>query len=319
MHTNPDDLLILLEVSRSGKFTTAAHTLGLNHTTISRRIASLEKALGGHVLTRTGGGWKLTELGERAVAAAEQIETAVGKLGPRGAAPDPIAGAVRMTASDDFSAFIAAPAMVRLRSAHPRISVEINTDITGTGQQGSGADIGVMVGEPHIHGAEAYKLGDYMLGTYASKTYLDAKGTPATIEQLAQHPIIHFMDSRVHGADRDAHPRIPPMKDGLISTSVFVLVEATRAGAGIGFLPCFVGDLHQDLVRLIPNELNKLLPYWIVLRPDSRRRPAVAAVAQALNQEILERREALLGRPQTQPDNLSGPLSTGPSGSPNRD
>jgi DNA-binding transcriptional LysR family regulator len=86
------------------------------------------------------------------------------------------------------------------------------------------------------------------------------------------------------------------MRDGLSSTNVFVHVEATRAGAGIGFLPCFAADLHPDLVRLLPEEFAELLPYWMVLRPDSMRRPAVAAVVQALRDQTLAHREALLGR-----------------------
>ena len=72
MNANPDDLSVLLEVSRSAKFTTAAQALGLNHTTVSRRIAALEKSLGGRVLARAAGGWELTELGGRAVRVAEQ-------------------------------------------------------------------------------------------------------------------------------------------------------------------------------------------------------------------------------------------------------
>ena len=65
-----DDLLILLAVGRTGKYTTAADELGLNHTTISRRIAALELAVGGRVLARVSGGWELTELGREALAAA---------------------------------------------------------------------------------------------------------------------------------------------------------------------------------------------------------------------------------------------------------
>src|SRR5699024_2107103 len=64
---NPDDLLVLLAVARTGLFTTAAETLGLNHTTVSRRIAALEKDLGGRTLARTVGGWELTDLGRKAV------------------------------------------------------------------------------------------------------------------------------------------------------------------------------------------------------------------------------------------------------------
>ena len=92
---------------------------------------------------------------------------------------------------------------------------------------------------------------------------------------------------------------VPAMRDGLTSTNVFVHVEATRAGAGIGFLPCFMGDLHADLVRLLPDDVAELLPYWMVLRPDSMRRPAVAAVVQALREQTAAHREFLLGRGKT--------------------
>lgn len=297
MNTNPDDLLVLLAVSRSAKFTTAAQALGLNHTTVSRRIAALEKTLGGRVLARAAGGWELTELGAQAVAVAEQVEAAVGTLGPAGKAPDPITGVVRMTATDGFSAYIAAPAVARLRREHPGLSVEIVTVTRRALQQRSGLDIEVVVGEPQVHRAEAFRLGEYMLGMYASRAYLQANGTPATVEELAEHPLVYFVDSMLQVDDLDAPRRlVPEMKDGLSSTNVFVHVEATRAGAGIGFLPCFMGDLHQDLVRLLPNEFAELLPYWMVLRPDSMRRPAVAAVVQALRQQTLTHREALLGR-----------------------
>ena len=63
--SSADDLLVLLAVGRSGRYTTAAEELGLNHTTIARRIAALEQSIGGRVLARVAGGWELTELGAR--------------------------------------------------------------------------------------------------------------------------------------------------------------------------------------------------------------------------------------------------------------
>jgi len=296
MNPNPDDLLILLAVSRSGKFTTAAQALGLNHTTVSRRIAALEKALGGRVLARAAGGWEVTELGAEAVLVAERIETAVGALGPSDGAPDPITGVVRMTATDGFSAYIAAPAVARLRRDHPGLSVEIVTVTRRALQQRSGLDIEVVVGTPQVHRAEAIRLGEYRLGMYASRTYLAANGTPRSIEELTQHQLVYFVDSMLQVDDLDAPRRlVPSMRDGLSSTNVFVHVEATRAGAGVGFLPCFMADRHPDLVRLLPSDFAELLPYWMVLRPDSMRRPAVAAVVQALREETERRREELLG------------------------
>lgn len=297
MKANPDDLLVLLAVSRSAKFTTAAQALGLNHTTVSRRIAALEKSLGGRVLARASGGWELTELGAKAVRAAEQVEAVLGTLGADGAAPDPVAGVVRMTATDGFSAYIAAPAVAGLRRDHPGLSVEVVTMTRRALQQRSGLDIEVVVGEPQVHRAEAIRLGDYMLGMYASRTYLAEHGTPDSVAGLSGHPLVYFVDSMLQVDSLDAPRRlVPDMRDGLTSTNVFVHVEATRAGAGIGFLPCFMGDLHNDLVRLLPDQIGELLPYWMVLRPDSMRRPAVAAVVQALRGRMAEHREKLLGR-----------------------
>lgn len=296
MDMKPNDLLVLLTVSRSAKFTTAAATLGLNHTTISRRIAALEKALGGRVLSRASGGWELTELGEQAVRVAEQVEGAVRSLSEPGHASDPITGVVRMTATDGFSAYVAAPAVAKLRRQHPGLSVEIVTVTRQALQQRSGLDIEVVVGEPQVHRAEAFKLGDYELGMYASKDYLTANGTPSTEEELVEHRLVYFVDSMLQVDDLDAPRRlVPTMKDGLSSTNVFVHVEATRASAGIGFLPCFMADLHDDLVRLFPGSLSERLPYWMVLRPDSMRRPAVAAVVQALRDQTVAHGGALAG------------------------
>ena len=257
-------------------------------------------ALGGRVLSRASGGWELTELGAEAVRVAEQVESAVRTLEQPGHTPDPITGVVRMTATDGFSAYIAAPAVARLRRDHPGLSVEIITVTRRALQQRAGRDIEVVVGEPQVHRAEAARLGEYMLGMYASRGYLAEYGTPANVEELTAHSLVYFVDSMLQVDDLDAPRRlVPTMRDGLSSTNVFVHVEATRAGAGIGFLPCFAADLHPDLVRLLPEEFAELLPYWMVLRPDSMRRPAVAALVQALREQTAAHRDALLGRGAT--------------------
>ena len=297
MDTTPNDLLVLLAVSRTAKFTTAAHNLGLTHSTVSRRIAALEKSLGGRVLARSDDGWELTDLGERAVAVAEQMETAVAELESPGQGPETVSGVVRMTATDGFSAYVASPAVAKLRRRHPGLSVEIVTVTRQALQQRSGLDIEVVVGEPRVHRAEAIELGDYELGLYASRDYLAANGTPASVEEVSDHRLVYFVDSMLQVDDLDAPRRLfPEMKDALTSTNVFVHVEATRAGVGIGFLPCFMADRHPDLVRLFPDSVAERLPYWMVLRPDSMRRPAIAAVVQGLKDEMLAHQDALEGR-----------------------
>ncbi|HAM26474.1 MAG TPA: LysR family transcriptional regulator [Microbacteriaceae bacterium] len=294
---NPDDLLVLLAVARTGRFTTAAESLGLNHTTVSRRITALEKTLAGRVLSRTVGGWELTDLGARAVQAAENVESAVAMLGGPTEKPNQLSGVVRISATDGFSAYIAAPAIAALQRDHPLLSVEIVTVTRRALQHRSGLDIEVVVGEPQAHRAEAFRLGYYMLGMYASRNYLTEHGTPATVEELTTHPLVYFVDSMLLVDDLDAPRRlVPSMRDSISSTNVFVHVEATRAGAGIGFLPCFMADRHADLVRLLPDDFKEQLPYWMVLRPDSLRQPAVAAVVDALRRQTVAFKQSLIGR-----------------------
>lgn len=293
---NPHHLLVLLAVARTGRFTTAAESLGLNHTTVSRQIAALDKSLGGRTLARTVGGWELTDLGRKAVHAAEDVETAVATINAGEVEADAISGVVRISATDGFSAFIIAPAVAQLRRAHPNLSVEIVTVTRRALQHRSGLDLEVVVGEPQVHRAEAIRLGYYTLGMYASASYLKEFGSPAGIKELSQHRLVYFVDSMLQVDDLDAPRRlVPGMLDSLSSTNVFVHVEATRAGAGIGFLPCFMADNHPDLVRLLPEDFAENLPYWMVLRPDSLRQPAVAAVAQALRQRTIAVKDALLG------------------------
>ena len=294
---HPDDLLIFLAVARTGRFTTAADTLGLNHTTVSRRVAALEKILDGRLLARAVGGWELTELGQLALTAAEAVESAVSLLHPSDAQTTSISGVVRMSATDGFSAYIAAPAVAALQRRHPLLRVEILSVTRRALQHRSGLDIEVVVGEPQVHRAESILLGHYNLGMYASRHYLEEHGTPTTVAELTEHPLIYFVDSMLQVDDLDAPRRlVPQMRESLSSTNVFVQVEGTRAGAGIGFLPCFMADQHPDLVRLLPTHIRERLPYWMVLRTESLRLPGVAALVAALHAQMESSAAALLGR-----------------------
>ncbi|AJW42164.1 Transcriptional regulator, LysR [Rhodococcus sp. B7740] len=289
-----DDLLVLLAVSRTGRYSSAADDLGINHTTISRRIAALEDTLGGRVLTRGAGGWELTQLGRGALAAAEAVEDALRTLVSSDVGA--LEGVVRISATDGFSAYIAAPAAARVQRAHPRVSVEIVAVTRRASQQRSGLDIEIVVGQPQVHRAEAIRLGDYLLGLYASEAYLKDHGTPQVPADLSAHPFIYFIDSMLHVDDLDLAPNFTPtMRESVTSTNVFVHVEATRASAGIGLLPCFMADRHSDLQRILPDAIAVKLTYWLVTRSETLRRPEVSAVVDAIRAVVNEQRAALLG------------------------
>ena len=292
-----DDLLVLLAVGRSGRFSAAADALGINHTTVARRIAALERVLGDRVLARSAGGWELTALGRDALAAAENVESAVRALVSGGAANE-LEGVVRISATDGFSAYIAAPAAARVQRAHPKVTVEVVATTRRASQQRSGLDLEIVVGEPQVHRAEAHRLGDYRLGLYAARDYLHSNPAPLSVEQLNQHPLVYFIDSMLQVDDLDLAPSFAPsMRRAVTSTNVFVHVEATRAAAGIGLLPCFMADRHDDLVRVLPEAVAVQLSYWLVARTETLRRPEVAAVVHSIRVIMTEQRDALAGLP----------------------
>ena len=88
-------------------------------------------------------------------------------------------GVVRISATDGFSAYIAAPAAAQVQRRHPKVAVEIVAATRRATQQRSGLDIEVVVGEPQVHRAEAIRLGDYCLGAVRVPRLSDRTRLPA--------------------------------------------------------------------------------------------------------------------------------------------
>lgn len=283
-HHHLESLVTFLVVARLGRYTAAGEVLGINHSTVSRRIAGLEKAMGGRVLTRTPAGWEVTGLGRRALEAAEEIERAVAGLAKSPAFGE-LAGTVRIGVPDAFAAHFATPAMAALQRQHPRLDVELMSATQRARQTRSGVDLEVVVGEPHVHKAVATKLLTYHLGLYASPEYLAQHGEPRHLAALVAHRLNYYVESALAIDELDsATESIPPMLRGITSTSVFSHIAATKASAGIGILPDFLADLEPNLVHLMPEHYAHAATYWVVGREEALRNPAVLAAVAALDE-----------------------------------
>ncbi|WP_292833277.1 LysR family transcriptional regulator [Microbacterium sp.] len=278
--------MTFLAVARLGRYTAAGGVLGVNHSTVSRRIASLEAAMGGRLLVRGTGGWEVTALGRRAVGTAESIEGAMREL-IDGADGDRVHGMVRIGAPDAFTSVFLAPAMAALRKEHPALAVEILSATQRVRQNRSGVDLEIVVGRPQVLRAYATPVCAYALRLYASREYLGMHSTPASVADLAGHPLIYYVESSLQVDELDrALQELPGSPPSLRSTSVFAHVEATAAGAGIGLLPDFLGDPDPRLMRVLDGRYEHPLAYWAVARDEGARNPAVAATLQAITEHI---------------------------------
>ncbi|GAB3272221.1 LysR family transcriptional regulator [Arthrobacter pigmenti] len=291
---SPDDLLILLTVARLGRFNAVADTLGTTHTTVSRRIDALDKQLGGRTLARTPQGWELTDLGKRAIAAAEVIEDSLGDLTigmSRNA--DSLSGLVRVSTSDGFGAEIVTPALVKLQQQHPELNVEMLSETKRISQNRSGVDLEVVAGNSEASSnARPILLTDYYLRLYATSDYLAARGTPATTDEIKHHNFVSYVESALRVKELGhAASRLPAPASSFQSTNIFAQIEAVRAHAGIGLLPTFMVRSMPDLVPVLPEQFARKVPFWAVARPEALRSPAVRAVIQALRSEVALRHD----------------------------
>ncbi|MGJ0204071.1 LysR substrate-binding domain-containing protein [Leucobacter sp. gxy201] len=278
----PEALMTLLAVARLGRYTAAADALGVNHSTVSRRLSSLEASLGDRVLVRTPGGWEPTQLGLIALRAAEEMEAAMSRLVAHDR-PDAVGGLVRIATPDAFGASCVVPVCTALQSTHPDIDFDVLAATQPVRQHRSGVDIEVVVGKPHVHNAIAAHIASYRLALYATPAYLESHGAPRSIADLAQHRLIFYVDSALQVDDLDAARKgLPKSLPTISSTSVFAHVAATAASAGIGILPHFLAHEHPSLVPVLPDDYEHRADYWAVAREDNLRKPAVALCLRAL-------------------------------------
>ena len=290
---NWDDVRIFLAVARAGQILGAAKRLGLNHATVSRRLAALEEALRTKLFRRHTTGSELTAAGERFLSVAERMEadmiSARADLAGEG---DEVSGIVRIGAPDGFGVAFLAPRLGSLTEAHRGLTIQLVPVPRSFSLSRREADIAITVERPTEGRLVAAKLVDYTLGLYASRAYVEAHGLPAGAAGLAAHRLVGYVPDLVISPSLDYAAEFSPAWDaGFSISSALGQVEAVRAGAGIGILHAFMAGRDTGLVPVLPaHTLTR--SYWTVVHEDLRAISRVALVAEFLS-EIVSRDRAI--------------------------
>ena len=149
LDVSTDDLRYLLAVARSGRLVSAATLLGVDHTTVRRRLDRLETALGVRLLDRGADGWELTAIGRDVAAHAAPLEHVVEQvLGAASGSTGGLRGTVRIVAPEGFATTFATPCLARVQAHHPGIVIELVTSTSPLSLRGSGYDIAVNAVTP---------------------------------------------------------------------------------------------------------------------------------------------------------------------------
>jgi len=239
-----NEVSTFVKVIESGGFTAAAEELDLPKSTISRRIARLEERLGVRLLERTTRKMRLTEAGQ---AYYDQVSGPIATLHTASAAAeeqqDVPRGLLKLTAPVDLGHAFLADLLVRFTKQYPELHVQVELTGRVVDLIREGFDVALRAGKLEDSSLVARRLGGTGIGIYASKTYLAARGTPKSPEQLRAHAfVMHtgvISNGRLPLVGPNGEEKVLEV-DGPLSGNDFTFVlRALEASGGIGLLPKF--------------------------------------------------------------------------------
>ena len=195
-----NDFQAFLAVARAGQLARAAAAMGVDATTVGRRLRRLEARVGGTLFEQTREGQVLTEAGEAMLAEVEAMEQAASRIAEQaGGAPT---GLLRVSLSEGFASWIVAPALRQFTQANPQLVVDLVASSGFLSPSKREADLAVTLSRPRAGPVIAGKLSDYALRLYATRGYLAQHGTPEHPADLAHgHPLVGYVPDLLYAPE----------------------------------------------------------------------------------------------------------------------
>lgn len=241
-----------VRVVEAGSFTAAAGALHLPPSSVSRAVAKLEHELDVTLLERTTRKLSLTDAGR---AYFERAREAVAGLDEAGALAVDAArepqGLVRIAAPPEMGGHLAA-VLAELLGRHPKLSIDVTFTARGAELVGTQVDIAIVVGQLEDSALIVKKLGTTSHRLFASQAYIDRRGKPRTLAELARHACVLYRGQRVwelHGPKGKEKIDVSGPVSGDHLSFVY---EAVLLGHGIGLLPSFLAMRPPALVPILP-------------------------------------------------------------------
>jgi DNA-binding transcriptional LysR family regulator len=277
-----DDLQLLLALLEHGNLTAAAAALGVDRTTVGRRLDQIEERLRATLFVRTRAGLRATAAAQRLGARAENILRELRELETSAVAPESaVRGLVRVAASEGIASQMVKRGLLRLAAHHPELTFELVPGNRPVDLEKGEADLALRTIRPRAGGAHVRKLATLRLTLYGSPAYLRERGTPTSLADLAGHDVLVPSGELARLPEARLLARAPGVRVVLRSQSFPVLVQAAVAGAGL----VAVTDAWAKLMGLTPVlDLPEIppRPIWLAVAPGQRDRSAVRVVAEEI-------------------------------------
>lgn len=293
-----NDLKYLLAVACHRSTAAASRALGVNQSTVQRRLVELERCMGQALVQRHTTGYRLTAFGERMLPLAQQVERAVATLSQQVETFQRDAtGVVRVTCPEPLVYRIGNSTLLeRFRARYPGLKVEFVSSDKYLDFATGEVDIALRSGDTEDNTLVGRKVGDSLWAVYASPKYIARRGQPDHVEDLEHHDWVGFDDTMArHRATIWLQQVAPAAHVVARNNSVLGAVYSAKAGVGLAALPTALGDAEPDLVRVL-GPIPELARIWRVLTtPELRHTPRVAALFDFLVDEVEALRPIITG------------------------
>ncbi|WND01500.1 LysR family transcriptional regulator [Temperatibacter marinus] len=292
---NWNNLRFFLAVARTGKLNNAAKRLGVDHTTVSRRITSLEKELEEQLFVRLPKGYLLTQAGEKLMPYAEKMESESLALQAEIAGQDTVmSGTVRLATPEGIGSQFISPRLHSFFARYPKIELELVAESRTVSLSKREADIAITLSRPRQGKMLISKIASYRLKLYAANSYLSKQAPIITSNDLKGHPFIAYVN------DLQSYPELKLLEDRVPNPEVIfrctnVTGQAQAAASGLGFalLPAFIADKISGLTALFPEEIYLERDIWMLVHEDVRPLARVESVYSYL-QTLFKQEKTLL-------------------------
>jgi DNA-binding transcriptional LysR family regulator len=284
---NWDDLRLFLAVARSDTSRAAARSLGVNQSTVSRRVKQFERDVGVQLFDRRTVGLRLTEAGREMVASAERIEQDFALLDRKVLGRDVrLDGQIRVSLPDLMVTGLA-PVLVEFGERYPTIEVEVSVDNSYVSLTHRAADVALrLVGAAPEH----------LVGRRIAGASLAIYGTPGYLEDHRDPPDLACLDwVGWEEPWRDVAPEqwlaanVPAERVRARVNTNLAHTELIASGLGVGFQFCYTGDSDSRLLR-IGNPIDFGLSLWLLTHEDLRGTARIRAFMSFVGEALARQR-----------------------------
>lgn len=288
-----EDLKTFAEVARAGSVRRAAASLGVHHSTVSRRVERLESDMATRLLNRRPEGYELTEAGEELLGVTRGFSDTLAQTARQIVGRDAeLSGEVVVTMAEPLAIYAIVPRLAAFEARYPDLTLRIDATANNRDIARGHADVAIRMDNNPPETLVGKRLFPYFETVYASPDYLarhDLMSRPTDARwigwEMGEGNYPQWVTS-------SAFPKVP-VWNGF--PYLPLQIAAARAGLGLAMLPCYLGDREPELVRVSARPPTPARDIWILTHADLRRTSRIRAVMQFAEEALRADKPLLTG------------------------